>query len=35
MINQILKEHISQDKPLKDNIRKAVREELQGFKLAA
>lgn len=35
MINQILKEHISQDKPLKDIVREAVREELQGLKLAA
>lgn len=35
MINRILKEHIRQDKPLKDIIREAVREEIKELKLAA
>lgn len=35
MINRILKEHIRQDKPLKDIIREALREEIKELKLAA
>ena len=35
MINQVLREHIKGEKPLKELMREAIREELRDLKLAA